>query len=148
MQVTKFDLVTDLKIMLSNVTHSHFNFECNKERGPIDQLYIELGPHPRFENLTTSLLYLHLLLFPRPAELGKRGCNSLPSFFVLNEPTFYYWWLFFKAPPPLLQIFWTFRHPWCWDLRMSASRYGPSRNDVGPFSRIYDPLPPLVGLGY
>ena len=29
--------------MLSNVTHSHFYFECNKERGPIDQLYIELG---------------------------------------------------------------------------------------------------------
>ena len=43
MQVTKFNLVTDLKIMLSNVTHSHFYFECNKERGPIDQLYIELG---------------------------------------------------------------------------------------------------------
>ena len=29
--------------MLSNVTHSNFYFECNKERGPIDQLYIELG---------------------------------------------------------------------------------------------------------
>ena len=29
--------------MLSNVTHSNFNFECNKERGSIDQLYIELG---------------------------------------------------------------------------------------------------------
>ena len=43
MQVTKFNLVTDLKIMLSNVTHSHFYCECNKERGPIDQLYIELG---------------------------------------------------------------------------------------------------------
>ena len=43
MQVTKFNLVTDLKIMLSNVTHSHFYFECNKERGHIDQLYIELG---------------------------------------------------------------------------------------------------------
>ena len=43
MQVTKFNLVTDLKIMLSNVTHSHFYFECNKERDPIDQLYIELG---------------------------------------------------------------------------------------------------------
>ena len=25
---------------------------------------------------------------------------------------------------------------------------GPSINDVGPFSRIYDPLPPLVGSGY
>ena len=43
MQVTKFNLDTDLKIMLSNVTHSHFYCECNKERGPIDQLYIELG---------------------------------------------------------------------------------------------------------
>ena len=43
MQVTKFNLVTDLQIMLSNVTHSNFHFECNKERGPIDQLYIELG---------------------------------------------------------------------------------------------------------
>ena len=29
--------------MLSNVTHSNFNFECNQERGSIDQLYIELG---------------------------------------------------------------------------------------------------------
>ena len=47
MQVTKFNLVTDLKIMLSNVTHSHFYFECNKERGPIDQLYIELGKNKK-----------------------------------------------------------------------------------------------------
>ena len=29
--------------MLFNVTHSNSNFECNKERGFIDQLYIELG---------------------------------------------------------------------------------------------------------
>ena len=43
MQGTKFNLVTDLQIMLFNVTHSNFNFECNTERGPIDQLYIELG---------------------------------------------------------------------------------------------------------
>ena len=43
MQVTKFNLITDLQIMLSNVTHSKFNFECNTERGSIDQLYIELG---------------------------------------------------------------------------------------------------------
>ena len=43
MQGTKFNLVTDLQIMLSNVTHSHFYFEYNKERGPIEQLYIELG---------------------------------------------------------------------------------------------------------
>ena len=43
MQVSTFNLVTSLQIMLSNVTHSNFYFECNKERGPIDQLYIELG---------------------------------------------------------------------------------------------------------
>ena len=43
MQVTKFNLVTDLQIMLSNVTHSNFYFECNTERGSLDQLYIELG---------------------------------------------------------------------------------------------------------
>ena len=42
MQVTKFNLVTDLQIMLSNVTHSNFYFECNTERGFIDQLYIDL----------------------------------------------------------------------------------------------------------
>jgi hypothetical protein len=42
-QVTKFNLVTDLQIMLSNVPHSSFLFECNTERGCIDQLYIELG---------------------------------------------------------------------------------------------------------
>ena len=35
--------------MLSNVTHSNFYFECNKERGPIDQLYIELGNVPYLE---------------------------------------------------------------------------------------------------
>ena len=46
MQVTKFNLVTDLQIMLSNVTHSNFYFECNTERGSIDQLYIELGAVP------------------------------------------------------------------------------------------------------
>ena len=43
MQVTKFNLITDLQIMLSNVTQSKFYFECNTERGSIDQLYIELG---------------------------------------------------------------------------------------------------------
>ena len=43
MQVTKFNIVTDLQIMLFNVTHSHFYSECNKERGSIAQLYIELG---------------------------------------------------------------------------------------------------------
>ena len=39
----KFNLVTDIQITLFNVTHSNSNFECNKERGSIDQLYIELG---------------------------------------------------------------------------------------------------------
>mgnify|MGYP006056599415 CR=1 FL=1 len=43
MQVTKFNLVTDLQIMLSNVTHSNFYFECNTERGSIDQLYTGCG---------------------------------------------------------------------------------------------------------
>ena len=43
MQGTKFNLVTDLQIMLFNVTHSNFYFECNTERGSTDQLYIELG---------------------------------------------------------------------------------------------------------
>ena len=33
MQVTKFNLVTDLQIMISNVTHSNFYFECNKREG-------------------------------------------------------------------------------------------------------------------
>ena len=58
MQVTKFNLVTDLQIMLSNVTHSNFYFECNKERGPIDQLYIELGcqPYPRHGPLKVNQL--------------------------------------------------------------------------------------------
>ena len=50
MQVTKFNLVTDLQIMLSNVTHSNFYFECNTERGSIDQLYIELGLYYVFHN--------------------------------------------------------------------------------------------------
>ena len=34
--------------MLSNVPHSNFYFECNTERGCIDQLYIELGKYPVF----------------------------------------------------------------------------------------------------
>ena len=46
MQVTKFNLVTDLQIMLSNVTHSNFYFECNTDRGSIDQLYVyRTGPN-------------------------------------------------------------------------------------------------------
>ena len=35
--------------MLSNVTHSNSYFECNKKRGCIDQLYIELGRRPHFQ---------------------------------------------------------------------------------------------------
>ena len=42
--------------MLSNVTHSHFYFECNKERGPIDQLYIELGLDDTFFGKGTFLI--------------------------------------------------------------------------------------------
>ena len=37
MQITKFNLVTDLQIMLSNVPDSRFYPECNTERGFIDQ---------------------------------------------------------------------------------------------------------------
>ena len=39
MQVNKFNPVTGLQIIHSNVTHPNFYFECNAERGPIDQLY-------------------------------------------------------------------------------------------------------------
>ena len=41
--------------MLSNVTHSHFYFECNKERGPIDQLYIELGLGPKVQKIQNAV---------------------------------------------------------------------------------------------
>ena len=40
---TKFNLVTDLQIMLSNVPDSRLNPEYNTESGFIDQLFIELG---------------------------------------------------------------------------------------------------------
>jgi hypothetical protein len=59
MQVTKFNLVTDLQIMLSNVPHSSFLFECNTERGCIDQLYIELGHAPN-KDLNSFYYYLSL----------------------------------------------------------------------------------------
>ena len=39
MQGTKFNLVTDLQIMLFNVTHSNSNFECNKERDSRSTVY-------------------------------------------------------------------------------------------------------------
>ena len=60
LQVTKFNLVTDLQIMLPNVTHSHFNSECNTERGCIDQLYIELGPKSLIYNI---LKFCYLIIF-------------------------------------------------------------------------------------
>ena len=48
--------------MLSNVTHSNSYFECNKKRGCIDQLYIELGflqkkivKWPRYSPITHSV---------------------------------------------------------------------------------------------
>ena len=53
MQVTKFNLITDLQIMLSNLTHSNLYFECNTERGSIDQLYIELGKGPGLGSLAS-----------------------------------------------------------------------------------------------
>ena len=60
MQVTKFNLVTDLPIMLSNVTHSNLYFECNTERGPIDQLYIELGY--LLKKILKPAIFCHLAL--------------------------------------------------------------------------------------
>ena len=42
--------------MLSNVTHSNFYFECNTERGFIDQLYIELGQKLRIKFVETALV--------------------------------------------------------------------------------------------
>ena len=57
MQGTKFNLVTDLQIMLFNVTHSNSNFECNKERGSIDQLYIELGMEAECGSLGLVLMF-------------------------------------------------------------------------------------------
>jgi hypothetical protein len=42
--------------MLSNVTHSNSYFECNKKRGCIDQLYIELGMHQKYpENMKKNV---------------------------------------------------------------------------------------------
>ena len=50
--------------MLSNVTHSHFYFECNKERGPIDQLYIELGKNVYFSHFYDATnIFKHVQLF-------------------------------------------------------------------------------------
>ena len=72
MQVTKFNLVSlvsDLQIMLFNVIHSNFYFECNKERGSIDQLYIELGLK-YFRNLLMCSRSLVLM-----AERSKAGVS-------------------------------------------------------------------------
>ena len=58
MQVIKFNLITDLQIMLSNVTHSDFYSECNTERGFIEQLYIELGIQPIHQQKACDLSFL------------------------------------------------------------------------------------------
>ena len=82
MQVTKFNLVTDLQIMISNVTHSNFYFECNKERSPIDQLYIELGKKPqKFLPLTPDQ---HLVKKP-PSLL--QITPKFPVFYGLSQST-------------------------------------------------------------
>ena len=64
MQVTKFNLVSlvsDLQIMLFNVIHSNFYFECNKERGSIDQLYIELRwPFIQLNKYKTDSYFLYV----------------------------------------------------------------------------------------
>ena len=86
MQVTKFSLVTDLQIMLSNVTHSNFKFECNKERGSIDQLYIELGLEP--------VWYAGILVI-----FG----NSFNFSWILAAK---------QVMVVILRSFWFFWHPW------------------------------------
>ena len=83
MQVTKFNLVTDLQIMLFNVTHSNFYFECNTERGSIDQLYIELGISPFFllhrrTPLFWNLYHLQFSVKTNPFKI--RQANG-PSFY-------------------------------------------------------------------
>ena len=40
MQITKFNLVTDLQIMLSNIPDSRFYPECNTERDFIGGFYL------------------------------------------------------------------------------------------------------------
>ena len=72
MQVTKFNLVTDLQIMLSKVTHSNFYFECNTERGSIDQLYIELGL-----NVSKLLPFKSLTSFFRQSKKTIDDCMIL-----------------------------------------------------------------------
>ena len=87
MQVTKFNLVTDLQIMLSNVTHSNFYFECNTERGSIDQLYIELG----FQSsnwLKSGIIY-------KPSRLHSSSMSHLANtgfgFFMRSQFLEWYW---------------------------------------------------------
>ena len=45
--------------MLSNVPHSNFYFECNTERGCIDQLYIELGTSRLEQALEGDLILMY-----------------------------------------------------------------------------------------
>ena len=59
MQVTKFNLVTDLQIMLSNVTHSNFYFECNTERSSIKSLSIALGSYEK-KNFKKARMHFQL----------------------------------------------------------------------------------------
>ena len=48
--------------MLSNVTHSNSYFECNKKRGCIDQLYIELGLSENWKKSILSKFNLTILV--------------------------------------------------------------------------------------
>ena len=57
--------------MLFNVTHSNSNFECNKERGSIDQLYIELGVAYKKRPRTTARIPIFDTSAPARAFLVK-----------------------------------------------------------------------------
>ena len=56
--------------MFSNDTHSHLYCECNKERGSIDQLYIELGLWQGF--LNGKIFAYFCLTF----GLSEKACSS------------------------------------------------------------------------
>ena len=58
--------------MLSNVTHSNVYFECNIERGSIDQLYIELGL-----NVSKLLPFKSLTSFFRQSKKTINDCMIL-----------------------------------------------------------------------
>ena len=73
-------LVTDLQIIRSNVTDSHFYAECNTERGFIDQLYIELG---------LAVFWYKLLTIPiicsRKEIKPQRSIKCYPVFLFISE---------------------------------------------------------------